>query len=197
MECIVTNCRTVHDHLPMAEINALLASGQIGLSDLSDHVISAWAAWEPPPIDLTRFALADRGQREEFLYQYCAQGEASLFTAVAHIWSWLAEPREARCTAMGIACGAGGKGKLALVHLLKKLLDECLDDGAPMPRSHEYEDLDAWHQAAMTCFTDDELRMRQLCARYASILDGSSAAPQPPAEGDLVSAPWLASESTS
>jgi hypothetical protein len=157
----------------MAELNDGIISGEIRLSDLPDELILAWGYWEPPPADLTAFVLCNAEHRQEFLYQYCAQGEPALFTAVAHIWDSLAEPRELRCTLIGAACAAGGTGKMALVLMLRKLLAECLYDEEPMPRSDQFDDIDAWHQATMGYFEGDEQRMRIVCARYAGILDGT------------------------
>ena len=182
---------TVHDQLTPLEIGELLDAGVITLHDLTPQQISDWVLWEPPPADLTTFVLSNAGHRQEFLFQYVAQGEPARFTAVSHIWDSLAEPRELRCTLIGAACGVGGKGKMALVLMLDKMLHQCLFDDGPMPRSDQFEDLDSWHQATMAYFSGDEQRMRDLCAYYADILNGSSTGPVATPEGKLIVGPWL------
>jgi hypothetical protein len=168
----VTTTGTAYDQLTMAELNAGLVAGEISILDMPKHLISAWAAWEPEPVPLTSFTLSDPAQREAFLYEYCAQGEPSLFTAVAHIWDALAEPRETRCTLMGAACGSGGKGKMALVQMLKQFLDQFLDAGGPMPRTGEHDTIHTYHQAAMSHFDNMADEEAALCRFYSAVLDG-------------------------
>ena len=101
-------------------------------------------------------------------------GRASrcLFAAVAHIWDSLAEPREARCIQIGLASGTGGKGKVALVLMLNKLLAECVEMPAA-PKPDDFDSLEAWHQASMAVFDNEAQRERDLCAHYSAILDGA------------------------
>jgi len=147
------------------------------LSDLPKPLISAWAAWEPDPVPLTSFVLSDPAHREAFLYEYCAQGEPSLFAAVAHIWDSLAEPRDARCIKMGLACGTGGKGKIALVLMLRQFLDRFIEAGGPMPRAGEDDTIHTYHQAAMTHFDNMASEEEALVKYYAAVLDGGAALP--------------------
>ena len=163
---------TIYDHLTLEEIDHRLGTGEIRIIDLPHELVSAWAAWEPEPADLTAFALSDADQRAEFLYQYCYQGEPVLLVAVAHIWDSLAEPREARCIQIGMASGSGGKGKMALVLTLKKLLAECCQIGAVLPDKAGFAGPDEWHQAVMAHFASSEEQERALCRAYADILDG-------------------------
>lgn len=185
----MTSHGTTYDQLPMAELHERIIAGEIRALDLPKELLSAWAAWEPPPADLTAFMLASDEHRQEFLYQYCAQGEPAMFTAVAHIWGSLAEPRDARCTLMGIACGAGGKGKMALVAMLDQLLAESLDAIEPLPPREGFDSIEARHQAVMAKFDADEARLRKLCARYSAILDGAATCPDPTG-GKLIVGPW-------
>jgi len=171
----VTTRGTSYDHLSMAELDDRLGSGEIMLSDLPKPLISAWAAWEPDPVPLTSFVLSDPAHREAFLYEYCAQGEPSLFTAVSHIWDSLAEPQDARCIKMGLACGTGGKGKMALVLMLRQFLDRFIDAGGPMPRAGEDDTIHTYHQAAMTHFDNMAAEEAALCRYYAAVLDGGAA----------------------
>src|SRR4029434_9998599 len=99
------------DHLTPKELNDGIVAGEIDPQNLSDEQLRAWYAWEPDPVPMTSFALCNEDHRREFLHQYCWQGEPALLGAVAHIWDSLVEPREARCTQIGLASGAGGKGK--------------------------------------------------------------------------------------
>ena len=163
---------TSYDHLTLEELNDGLATGEIRLADLPHELISAWAAWEPELADLTTYALSYTEQRVEFLHQYCYQGEPVLLVAVAHIWDSLAEPREARCIQIGLASGAGGKGKMALVLMLQKMLAECNAIGAVLPDKGGFAGPDEWHQAVMAHFAGGEEQERALCRSYADILDG-------------------------
>ncbi|MCF2514856.1 hypothetical protein LVY65_07235 [Sphingomonas sp. G124] len=179
----------MYDHLTMAELNDGIVSGEISLEMLPKHLQTAWYAWEPEPIDLTVYALANDEHRREFLAQYCWQGESVLLVAVAHIWGSLAEPRQARCTRMGQACGAGGKGKMALVRMLRQLLAECLEY-PPMPRPDQFDSLEAWHQASMQAFAAEAQREQDLYARYAAILDGRPDPAEPAATATVITGPW-------
>ena len=170
----MTTRGTSYDHLSMAELDDRLGSGEIMLSDLPKHLISAWAAWEPDPVPLTSFVLSDPAHREAFLYEYCAQGEPSLFTAVAHIWDSLAEPQDARCIKMGLACGTGGKGKMALVLILRQFLDRFIAAGGPMPRAGEDDTIHTYHQAAMAHFDAMHAEEAALVQYYSVILNGGA-----------------------
>lgn len=157
----------------MTELNQGLGSGEIPLGDLSEELIFAWGMWEPDPVPLTTFVLSDPAHREAFLYEYCAQGEPSLFTAVAHIWDSLAEPRELRCTLKGAACGSGGKGKMALVRMLRQFLGEFLEAGGPMPRAGEDDTIHTYHQAATSHFDTMAAEEAALVKYYSAVLDGT------------------------
>ena len=160
--------------IALKELDACLASGQISVLELPPELVSAWAAWEPEPPSLSTYSLSIATQRAEFLYQYCAQGEPVLLAAVSHIWDSLAEPRAARCTQIGLASGAGGHGRFALVLMLRKLLRECNEIGAVLPDKAKFDSFADWNQAVSTHFASGEAQERSLCKRYADILDGSS-----------------------
>ena len=125
-----------------------------------------------PILPLNSFALSDQSHREAFLYEFCKAGEPALFEAVSHIWSSLEEPREARCIAMGLAAKTGGKGKLALVHVLRACLKEVCTWGEPMPQPGDYSSLEGWHGATMDAFEAEAERETQVYKRYAAILNG-------------------------
>ena len=124
------------------------------------------------PLALTSFMLKDDAHRRAFLREFCKVGEPALFEAVSHIWSSLAEPRNARCIAMGIAAGTGGKGKMALVRLLRACLKDILAWGAPLPTSAEYASLELWHEATMVAFEAEQEREEKVYEKYAAILNG-------------------------
>ena len=123
-------------------------------------------------LPLTSFALRDDEQRAAFLCEFCKAGEPALFEAVNHIWSSLEEPRDARCIAIGMKAGTGGRGKLALVHVLRGCLKEVIGWGEQLPRSSDYSTLDDWHRATMTAFEAEWARECEVYKRYASILNG-------------------------
>ena len=125
-----------------------------------------------PILPLKSFALHDDGQREAFLCEFCKAGEPALFEAVNHIWSSLEEPREARCIGMGMAAGTGGKGKLALIHLLRACLKEVITWDVAMPRPEDQSTLCQWHQATMDAFEAEAAREDQVYKHYAAILNG-------------------------
>ena len=160
--------------MTLKELDDCITSGQIKAIDLPLGMLSAWAAWEPDAPDLSTYALHVSAQRNEFLYQYCVQGEPALFTAVAHIWDSLAEPRAARCAHIGAASGAGGHGKVALALMLQKLLGECNEIGAVLPERAKFANLEDWNQAVSTHFASGEAQEWALCKRYADILGGLS-----------------------
>jgi len=169
----MTDQRTNYDHLPMTELDAMLADGTITLNQLSNRQISEWASWEPDPLPMNGFNLSDPLQREEFLYQYYCYGEPLLFAAVAHIWDSLAEPRDWRCIKIGLACGDGGTGKMALVNLLNKMLRQCLEIGGPLPQAGPIDSFDRHHQVVLDHFATMAEQERALCRAYGEILDGA------------------------
>jgi hypothetical protein len=165
---------TVQDRLGMAALDQLISAGQIGLADLSEEQIFDWVMWEPDPVPLTSFCLADPEQREAFLYQYCWVGETALFAAVSHIWDSLTEPRKLRCTLMGAACGSGGKGKMALVQMLHQFFERFMEAGGPMPLAGECDTIDTHHEAAMNHFENMAAAEQALVKYYAGVLGGAA-----------------------
>ena len=123
-------------------------------------------------LPLSSFALGNDDQRAAFLCEFCKAGEPALFEAVSHIWSSLEEPREARCIAMGMAAGTGGRGKLALVHLLRACLKEVVTWGEPLPGPAAYASLGEWHAATMDAFEAEGAREDKVYKHYAAILNG-------------------------
>lgn len=143
-----------------------------------------------PP--LTSYDLSNEEHRRAFLFHYCWVGQPALFEAVSHVWASLAEPREARCTLMGVMSGTGGTGKKALVLTLQKLLDQALAIDNPIPDASAYDSLDEWHEASMAAFAAEEQQLRELCARYSAILDGAAAASEAceAQMGSVIEGPW-------
>jgi len=125
-------------------------------------------------LPLKSFALHDTVQREAFLCEFCKAGEPVLFEAVSHIWSSLEEPREARCIAMGLAAKTGGKGKLALVHILRACLKEVVTWGGSLPRPEDHASLGDWHYATMDAFEAEREREDEVYTKYAAILGGEA-----------------------
>jgi len=123
-------------------------------------------------VPLTSFALHDSNHREAFLCEFCKVGEPALFEAVSHIWSSLNEPRDARCIAIGIAAGTGGKGKLALVHFLRACLKEIVTWGGTLPRPEDHPSIDEWHQATMTAWEAEQNREADVFKRFSALLGG-------------------------
>lgn len=142
---------------------------------------------DPDPVPLSSFPLQFDEWRKVFLHEYLRRGEPARFEAVSHIWSSLNEPREARCTAMGIAARTGGKGKTALINLLAALLDEAMRINATLPRAADYPSLDEWHEAVIASFADQEATTSAALNKYADILNGG-AERNPPAQ--LIHGPW-------
>jgi hypothetical protein len=151
-----------------------LAPGQSELRDFRKLLISAWAAVGAGPGSADQLCPVRPRPPRGFLYEYCAQGEPSLFAAVSHIWDSLAEPRDARCIKMGLACGTGGKGKMALVLMLRQFLDRFIEAGGPMPRAGEDDTIHTYHQAAMTHFAKMAAEEAALVEYYAAVLNGAA-----------------------
>lgn len=124
------------------------------------------------PVPLTSFILEDDAHRRAFLREFCKVGEPALFEAVGHIWSSLAEPRDARCVALGIAAGTAGKGKMVLVRLLRACLKDVLAWGTPLPAASKYASLELWHKATMAAFDAEQEREEKVYGKYAAMLNG-------------------------
>jgi len=125
-----------------------------------------------PMLPLNSFALCRSDHRAAFLYEFCKVGEPALFEAVNHIWASLEEPREARCIAIGLAAKTGGKGKLALIHVLRACLKEVVTWGGSMPRPEEHASLGDWHRATMAAFAAEREREDGVYNCFAAILGG-------------------------
>lgn len=145
---------------------------------------------EGVPRPLTSFALHEPRQRQAFLGEFCRIGEPALFEAVSHIWSSLAQPQEARCTAMGVAAGTGGTGKKALMNLLHGCLEEILAWEHPLPRPEECGSVDEWHAAAMAAFAGEAAREEAVLERYATIIDGSAGEAATTPGANVICGPW-------
>ena len=160
------------------------------LQKMSPEEVAAWFAWEPEPIPLTSFPLSSEEGRKGFLREFYGVGWDWLFQAVNHVWNSLAEPRSARCTAMGIAAKTGGTAKVALVKVLARFLEEALDSITPIPPRAEYKQLAAWHEASMLTWDADEARLQTLLQTYANVLNGSPLVRVSPPSGQLIPGPW-------
>jgi len=147
----------------MDELTAMEAAADETVDDLFEGIVP-----------LNSFALHDHNQRTAFLCEFCKVGEPALFEAVGHIWSSLEEPREARCIAMGMAAGTGGKGKIALVRLLRACLKDVVTWGGTLPRHQDHSSLGDWHEATMDAFEAERMREDRVFARYSAFLGGSS-----------------------
>ena len=130
------------------------------------------AVTQPVIFPITSFYLGNEQQRQEFLWQYYAQGDAVLFAAVNHIWNSLDGNRAAHCALVGSLSGTGGSGKAALALTLQLFLNECLDFNDELPRLDDFPDVDSWHVACLKCWDDDAAHARAQCKRYAAYLDG-------------------------
>lgn len=148
-----------------------------------------WILSEPDPVPLSSFPLQSDKCRKEFLREYLRRGEPARFEAVSHIWASLNEPREARCTAMGIAARTGGKGKSALMNLLAALLEEVMSINAILPRAADYPSLDEWHEAVIASFDDEEIQTNAALQKYADILNGG-AEPKSSPPAEVIHGPW-------
>ena len=154
------------------EIGMAILNGEMSYEQLSQEQLLEWAAWEPPPIDLTKFHLGTEEHRQQFLYQYQWQGDEVLFPAVAHIWDSLNGQRDGHCILIGALSGTGGNGRTALRKTLQKFLAECLDTPSVMPRLVDFASMDEWNAAVHRGWNADEDHVRALCERYSAILDG-------------------------
>lgn len=148
-----------------------------------------WLLSEPDPIPLASFPLQTNEGRREFLREYVRRGEPALFEAVSHIWAQLNEPREARCTAMGMAAGTGGKGKKALVNLLFAVLEEVVSINAILPKAADFPSLDEWHRAVVQSFEDEELATNAVFQRFSDFLNGGAKMPAL-TSAELIIGPW-------
>lgn len=148
-----------------------------------------WLLSEPDPVPLSSFPLQFDQWRKEFLREFLRRGEPGRFEAVSHIWSTLNEPREARCTAMGIAAGTGGKGKTALMNLLAALLKDVMSTDAIVPKAADYSSLDEWHEAVIAYFRDGEARTNAALEKYSHILNGG-AEPMRKSPAQVIHGPW-------
>lgn len=155
---------------------------------MSIEEVINWFLSEPDPIPLASFPLQTDAGRREFLREYVRRGEPALFEAVGHIWSQLNEPREARCTAMGMAAGTGGKGKKALVNLLSAVLEEVVSINAILPKAKDFDSLDEWHRAVIQSFGDEEAETNAVLQRFSDILNGGAETSACSAE--LIRGPW-------
>lgn len=144
---------------------------------------------EPDPVPLSSFPLQFDKWRKEFLREYLRRGDTARFEAISHIWATLNEPREARCTAMGIAARTGGKGKTALMNLLAALLDEIRKINGIPPKAADYPSLERWHEAVIASFDDQDVQTNTVLQKYADILNGG-AEPVPISPAQLTHGPW-------
>lgn len=127
---------------------------------------------------ITSLHLGDEQQRQNFLWQYYAQGDEALFAAVNHIWNSLGGNRAAHCALVGSLSGTGGSGKAALALTLQQFLQECLAFNAELPRLADFPDVDSWHLACLKCWEDDAAHARAQCRRYSAFLDGRKPGPE-------------------
>jgi hypothetical protein len=141
---------------------------------MSPEELREWVLWEPEPTPLSAFPLHSHEGRCGFLREFYMVGEGALFSAVAHIWSSLEEPRTVRCIKMGLAAGTGGSGKRALRKLLQKFFQEALSIDNPLPPRAAYESLQSWHEASMASFQQDEADLAALVEIYAAQLNCGS-----------------------
>ena len=155
-----------------------------------------WLLSEPGPVPLSSFPLQFDKWRKEFLREYWRRGERARFEAVSHIWATLNEPREARCNAIGIEAGTGGKGKAALINLLAALLDELRKINGILPKAADYPSLDKWHEAVIAAFDDQDVRTNTALQKYADLLNGG-AEPVPASPSQLIHGPWSAGKKPS
>jgi hypothetical protein len=160
------------------------------LRKMTPEELAVWFEWEPEPIPLTSFPLGSEEGRRAFLREFYGVGWDWLFQAVNHVWISLAEPRSARCTAMGIAAGTRGTGRRALVKVLSKFLEDALNVNTPLPARCDYDSLAAWHEASMATWQRDEAEIQVLACKYAGLLNGGLLAVAAPPLGQLILGPW-------
>lgn len=159
------------------------------LDRMSAEEFVNWVLSEPDPMPLSSFPLQFDSWRKEFLREYWRRGERARFEAVSHIWATLNEPREARCTAMGIAARTGGRGKTALMNLLAALLDELRRINGILPKAADYRSLDEWHEAVIASFDHQGVETNTALQKYADILNGG-AEPVSKTPAQLIHGPW-------
>ena len=152
------------------------------------EVFERWALVDREPVAFASFDLRWAVGREAFLEEYLAWGTERLFEAVAHIWTSLAPPKATRCTLMGVAAGTGGTGKLALVHLLRRLVPEALGSGIEMPHSKDFGSAAEWHAAAMLSMKADHDHFDLTITTYAHILNGDQ--PGSNTGSTVIKGPW-------
>jgi hypothetical protein len=123
-------------------------------------------------IPLTAFDLSVLSGRVEFLERFMELGADAAFEATAHVWTMLDEPKDARCTLMGIRAGTGGTGKAALYKVLVRFTEDWLGDfgGVALPVAPS---LAEFHGQAMAAWKAEADRERRVVDRYAAILNGN------------------------
>jgi len=126
-------------------------------------------------IPLKTIPLCTEEGRKAFLHQLYWVGYDALFEGVSHVWNSLIAPRAYRCTLMGVHSGAGGAGKAALYNTLKQFIAEALDTLQLIPPIENYENLEAWHNASMATYVDEERDLQVVIAKYETILSGTPA----------------------
>jgi hypothetical protein len=152
-----------------------------------------WVAAEEAKTPFTSFDLGTDAGRQGLLRKYFMIGDTSLFEAVSHVWASLNEPRAARCTAIGLAAGTGGKGKRGVVLALHKFLAEALETINWIPPINEYPSLEAWHEACKRTYTDEEADLCVVLERYSTLLNCGEVDPVAAIqEAVVLQGPWKA-----
>lgn len=154
--------------------------------------MDAWIAAEDAKTPFTSFDLGTDDGRQALLRKYYMIGDTSLFEAVSHIWASLNEPKAVYGTLIGLAAGAGGKGKRGLVSALHKFLGEALDNINWIPPRKDYASLDDWHAASMCTYTTEEEGLCLLLAHYSTVLNGGvTGQERDPDSPVVIQGPWL------
>ena len=166
-----------------------MKADSLDLLSMSIEELQAWASDERP-IPFKLFPLHTNEGRYAFLEEYIYWGNERLFEAVSHIWGLLNDPREARCSAIGLAAGTGGTGKWALAKFLKKALRSALESPTRMP-SPEGKDLYSYHSAAMAFFEADRRHYQKAVQYFADILGGQDNSRTSPPDAKLLFGPWI------
>ena len=159
---------------------------------MSPDEFLAWCQEEPETTPLHHFPLHEQEGRKVFLREFYGFGPGSLFEAVSHVWSSLAEPAAARCTGMGLIAKTGGSGKQALYRVLNEFVTRAMAIDNPIPSRDGYDSFASWDQAARSTFKQDEDQLEQLVCHYEPILDGKSpqTVPAEVIEAQILPGPW-------
>ena len=144
-------------------------------------------------LPLSAHDLSAQDGRQAFLWSlWDDHQDAGVIPAVACVWDALAPPQAARCNQMAQQLGLPGKGKVALLRVIERFLQEIDSVDIPdLPNHAEYDDGDAWNADCLAHFARVEETLMEVVRRYEAVLDGREVGAEP-RSGKVINGPWRA-----